>query len=132
MNFTRTVLLIVGLIAPALAQSLPNLPLTRLGYTVRKRTVNPQGDMKNKIDALDSQLAEATRRGNLGEVRRLLAKGMVLLAGNEWTDALDYEHSLTLRAERAFVDTSHPYTVRIEQIYAPTLALDHAVTAHAS
>jgi hypothetical protein len=74
--------------------------------------------MKIRIDALDAQLAEATRRGNLGEVRRLLAKGMVLLAGNEWTDALDYEHSLTLRAERAFVDTSHPYTVRIEQIYA--------------
>jgi predicted esterase len=127
-----TAVLVVGLIAPALPQSLPNLALTRLSYTVRKRTVNPQGDMKIRIDALDAQLAEATRRGNLGEVRRLLAKGMVLLAGNEWTDALDYEHSLTLRAERAFVDTSHPYTVRIEQIYAPTLALDHAVTAHAS
>ena len=53
--------------------------------------------MKIRIDALDAQLTEATRRGNLGEVRRLLAKGMVLLAGNEWTDALDYEHSLALR-----------------------------------
>jgi predicted esterase len=125
-------LLFAGLVAPALPQSLPNLALTRLSYTVRKRTVNPQGDMKNKIDALDAQLAEATRRGNLGEVRRLLAKGMVLLAGNEWTDALDFEHSLALRADRAFVDTSHPYSVRIEQIYTPSLALDHALTARAS
>lgn len=88
--------------------------------------------MKIRIDALDAQLTEATRRGNLGEVRRLLAKGMVLLAGNEWTDALDYEHSLALRSDQAFVDTAHPYTVRIEQIYSPTLALDHALTAHAS
>ncbi len=88
--------------------------------------------MKNKIDALDSQLNEATRRGNLGEVRRLLAKGMVLLAGNEWTDALDFEHSLALRADRAFVDTAHPFTVRIEQIYSPSLVLDHPLTAHAS
>jgi predicted esterase len=126
------VILFTGLMAPALPQSLPNLALTRLSYTVRKRTVNPQGDMKIKIDALDTQLAEATRSGNLGEVRRLLAKGMVLLAGNEWTDALDYEHSLTLRADRAFVDTAHPFTVRVEQIYAPSLVLDHAVTAHAS
>src|SRR5271169_911419 len=111
-------------LSPVFSQSLPNLPLTRLGYTVRKRTVNPQGELKAKIDALDKELADATRLGNIGEVRRLLAKGMTLLSGNEWTDALDYEHSLTLRAERAFVDTSHPYTVRIEQIYAPTLALD--------
>src|ERR1700722_18001711 len=106
----RIAIVLAGLIAPALTQSLPNLPLTRLGYTVRKRTVNPQGDMKNRIDALDAQLNEETRRGNLGEVRRLLAKGMVLLAGNEWTDALDFKHSLTLRADRAFVDTSHPFT----------------------
>ena len=40
----------------------PESPAHRLGYTVRKRTVNPQGDMKNKIDALDAQLTEATRR----------------------------------------------------------------------
>ncbi len=57
---------------------------------------------------------------------------MVVLAGNEWTDALDFEHSLTLRADRAFVDTAHPYTVRIEQIYTSTLALDHSLTARAS
>jgi predicted esterase len=135
MNLTRPFLVAVlfaGLIPPALPQSLPNLPLTRLGYTVRKRTVNPQGDMKNRIDALDAQLAEAAKLGNVGEVRRLIAKGMVILAGNEWTDALDYEHSVVLRADQAFVDTSHPYAVRIEQIYAPTLALEDTLTAHVS
>ena len=129
--FLATVLF-AGLISPAIPQSLPNLPLTRLAYTVRKRTVNPQGEMKTKIDALDAQLAEAARRGGVGEVRRLLAKGMVILAGNEWTDALDYEHSLALRSEHAFVDTARPYTVRVEQIYTPTLALDHSLSAHVS
>ena len=129
--FLATVLF-AGLISPAIPQSLPNLPLTRLAYTVRKRTVNPQGEMKTKIDALDAQLAEAARRGGVGEVRRLLAKGMVILAGNEWTDALDYEHSLALRSEHAFVDTTRPYTVRVEQIYTPTLALDHSLSAHVS
>ena len=53
--------------APASPQSLPNLPLTRLGYTVKKRTVNPQGELKDKIDAVDRELAEATKQGNVGQ-----------------------------------------------------------------
>jgi len=124
--------LFAATLSPVFSQSLPNLPLTRLGYTVRKRTVNPQGELKVKIDALDKELADATRLGNIGEVRRLLAKGMTLLSGNEWTDALDYEHSLALRADEAFVDTSKPYTVHLEQIYAPSIALDHSLTARVS
>ena len=70
--------------------------------------------------------------GTCGEVRRLLAKGMVLLAGNEWTDALDFEHSLTLRADRAFVDTSHPFTVRISRSTRQRWHWTHSLTAHAS
>jgi hypothetical protein len=108
---------------PAVSQSLPNLPLTRLAYTVRKRVVNPTGDLKTKIDAIDAQLAEATKDGRTGEIRRLLAKGMTLMAGNEWTDALDYKNSLALRSDQVVVDSSKPYEVRMEQIYSPTLVL---------
>src|SRR5579862_5136956 len=118
MTLRRLLLLAALLLPPAIPQSLPNLPLARLGYTVKKRTTNPQGELKAKIDANDRELAEATRLGNIGEVRRLLAKGMGLLSGTAWTDALDYEHSLALRSDRAFVDTSKPYIVRLEQIYA--------------
>jgi predicted esterase len=124
--------LFAATLSPVFSQSLPNLPLTRLGYTVRKRTVNPQGELKAKIDALDKELAEASRLGNIGEVRRLLAKGMTLLSEKEWTDAIDYEHSLALRADQAFVDTSKAYTVHLEQIYAPSIALDHSLTARVS
>jgi len=128
----RSSLLLAALLVPAFSQSLPNLPLARLGYTVRKRTANPQGELKTKIDAIDRELAEATRLGNIGEVRRLLAKGVTLLSGAEWTDALDYEHSLVLRADQAFVDTSKPYTVHLEQIYAPSIALEHPLSARVS
>ncbi|HEV2689140.1 MAG TPA: PHB depolymerase family esterase, partial [Bryobacteraceae bacterium] len=116
--------------APVLPQSLPNLPLTRLGYTVRKRTVNPQGELKEKIDAVDRELAEATKQGKIGEVRRLIAKGQALLNGTAWTDALDYSNSLVVRSDRIFVDTAKPYTARLEQIYSPSIDLQHAVTAH--
>lgn len=122
----------VLLAAPVFAQSLPNLALANLGYTVRKRTVNPQGELKAKIDDVDREMAEARRVGRIGDVRRLIAKGQTLLAGNPWTDELDFANSITLRTERIFVDTQKPYAVRLEQIYASTLAVDHSLTAHVS
>ena len=118
-------------ITPAFPQ-LPNLALTRLGYTVRKRTVNPQGELKEKIDAIDRQLGEATRLGRTSEVRHLIAKGLALLNGAAWTDALDFSNSLVLRSDRVFVDSSKPYTVRLEQIYSPSIELRGPLTAHVS
>jgi predicted esterase len=134
-RFAKTAIalsLAMAVAAPAFPQSLPNLALANLNYTVRKRTVNPQGELKEKIDQNDREMAEARRVGRMGDVRRLLAKGQVLLAGNAWTDELDFANSITLRTERVFVDTQKPYAVRIEQIYSSTLAVDHSLTAHAS
>jgi len=132
-RFFLAAAVLLGLsVAPAVAQSLPNLALTRLAYTVRKRVVNPQGDLKTKIDANDAALTEATRLGRIGEIRRLLAKGMTLMAGNEWTDALDYKNSLALRSDEVIADSGKPYEVRLEQIYSSSLALDRDLTAHFS
>jgi poly(3-hydroxybutyrate) depolymerase len=132
-RYFLSAIVLLGLMPmPAMSQSLPNLALTRLSYTVRKRVVNPTGDLKTKIDAIDAQLAVATRLGEIGEIRRLLAEGMTLMAGNEWTDALDYKSSLALRSDEVIVDSTKPYEVRLEQIYRPTLALDHDLTAHFS
>ncbi len=115
--------------ATVFPQALPNLALARLGYTVRKRVVNPQGELKQKIDANDQALAEATQKGQIGEVRRLIAKGLTLLNGNDWTDALDFSNSLALRSDHTFVDSSRPYTVRIEQIYSPAIDLKGSLHA---
>jgi len=132
MRSTRLLListLIFSAAPVALPQALPNLALVRLNYTVRKRTTNPQGELKAKIDANDAALNEATRLGQMGEVRRLLAKGQTLLAGGEWTPELDFGNSVVLRADHVVVDTSHRYILRIEQIYSPAISLDHALTA---
>jgi poly(3-hydroxybutyrate) depolymerase len=116
----------------ALPQSLPNLALTRLNYTVTKRRVNPQGNLKQKIDAVDKDLAEATRLGQSAEVRRLIAKGLILMAGKDWTDTLDYAGALVLRADHLFVDSAKPATVRLEQIYSPMLQIDGPLSARLS
>src|SRR3954470_24636407 len=106
---------------PAGAQALTSLASVRVGYTSRKNTVKPQGELKAQIDALDAQIADATRLGKTGELRRLFAKGLALLNGTPWTDALDYSRSLVLRTTCVIVDSSKPYNVRLEQIYASTL-----------
>jgi poly(3-hydroxybutyrate) depolymerase len=117
--------------ATALAQALTSLSSVRVGYTTRKNTVKPQGELKAQIDALDAQIAEATRLGKTGELRRLFAKGMALLSnGDPWTEAYEYSRSLVLRSPRVVVDSSKPYEVRLEQIYAPSLALQNTLTAH--
>jgi poly(3-hydroxybutyrate) depolymerase len=127
------ILLIVSLCAlvpaAAMPQALTSLASVRVGYITRKNTVKPQGDLKAQIDALDAQIAEASRLGRNGELRRLYAKGITLLSGRPWTDAADYSGSLVLRASRVIVDSSAPYTVRLEQIYAPAIELQRTVTA---
>lgn len=118
--------------ATALPQALTSLASVRVGYVTRKNTVKPQGELKAQIDALDAQIAEASRLGRNGELRRLYAKGIALLAGRPWTDAADFSSSLVLRTPRVVVDSTKPYTVRLEQLFAPVMALEHPVSARAA
>ena len=109
--------------APAFPQALTSLASVRVGYNTRKNTVKPQGELKAQIDALDQQIADATRLGHTGELRRLFAKGLTLLAGREWTDAADYNASLVIRTDRVVADSTRPYNARLEQLYQPAIAL---------
>src|SRR6266508_692871 len=115
--------------AAAWSQALTSLASVRVGYTTRKNTVKPQGELKAQIDALDAEIADAARLGRNGEVRRLYAKGITLLNGRAWTDALDYSTSLVLRTDRVVADSSRPYSVRLEQIYMPSISLERPLTA---
>ena len=118
--------------ADAGAQALTSLASVRVGYTTRKNSVKPQGEMKAQIDALDAQIADASRLGKTGELRRLFAKGIALLNGQPWTPEAEYGRSLTLRTDRVVADSSKPYAARIEQIFAASLELPRPVSAHVS
>ncbi|MFH1573763.1 MAG: PHB depolymerase family esterase, partial [Acidobacteriota bacterium] len=89
-------------------------------------------ELKARIDALERELTEASRLGRTGEVRRLLAKGMALLSGREWDRTIEFSGSLILRAEEVYVDSSRPWTVRLEQIYQPRVELGSPLSARAS
>lgn len=114
------------------AQALPNLSSLRVRYNTRKATVKPEGELKIKIDEIDKAIAEASRLGRLGEVRRLYAKGTTLLAGREWDDAAEFNAALAIRTDRVLVDSSQPYRVRLEQIFAPAIELNRSLVATAS
>src|SRR6266850_6395422 len=124
------VALVFVLPATAWPQALTNLSSLRAGYTTRKNTVKPQGELKAQIDALDAQIAEAARLGRNGELRRLYAKGVSLLNDRPWTDAVEYAHSIVLRTDRVVADSTKPYVVRLEQIFTPSINLDRPLTAH--
>ena len=117
--------------ASAGAQALTSLQSVSVQYNTRKATVRPEGELKAKIDEIDQQIAAARRLGQNAELRRLMAKGMTLLNGREWTDALDYTTSLTIRTEHVVADSGKPLTVRLEQLYSPAIELDRALSAHA-
>jgi hypothetical protein len=121
-------------LVPALAgaQALTSLQSLRVGYNSRKATVRPEGELKVQIDAVDRELAEATRVGKTGEIRRLLAKGTALLAGRPWTDAADYAGSLVIRSDKVVIDSTRPYVMRLEQIYSPSIQLERSLTARVS
>jgi poly(3-hydroxybutyrate) depolymerase len=116
--------------AAAFPQALTSLASVRVGYSTRKNTVKPQGELKAQIDALDAQIADATRLGRSGELRRLFAKGMALLNNMPWNDAVEYSASLVLRTNTVVADSSKPYAVRLEQIYTPSIALERPGSAH--
>jgi poly(3-hydroxybutyrate) depolymerase len=128
------VLAALALLLPATAapQALTSLSSVRVRYNTQKATVRPEGALKAQIDELDRQIAEASRLGHTGELRRLYAKGTTLLGGREWTDALDFASSLVIRSDRVVVDSMRPYAVRLEQIYTPAIQLDRSLTARAT
>lgn len=127
----RCLALVLSLLVPGVAvgQALPNLSLLRVRYNTAKVNAKPAGELKAELDAVDAALAEATRLGRTGEMRRLIARGMTLIDGRAWTPEEDYRHSLVLRAERVFADPARPLTVRLEQIYGPAIEFGTAPMA---
>ena len=107
----------------AYAQALPNINSLSVRYNSLKTAAKAEGELKAQLDDVDKAIADARRTGNMGEVRRQIAKGLALLDKEAWTPQLDYRNSLVLRSERTVIDSSAPYAMRIEQIYRPSIEL---------
>jgi len=130
----KPLILLIGLlvywpVGLVYAQALPNISSLQVSYSAMKTAAKAEGELKAQLDDVDKAISEARRSGNIGEVRRQLAKGFTLLNKEVWTPQLDYRSSLALRSERTVVDSSAPYAMRLEQIYRPAIDLTPALTA---
>jgi len=130
-TISRAFLLAALLAEAASAQALTSITSLFVTYSTRKVMVKPAGDLKASIDSVDRELAAANRIGKMSEVRRQLAKGLSLLANRPWTDVADFTGSLLLRTDRQVVESQRPYTVRLEQLYAPSIEFTKPLSAHA-
>ena len=129
-RLASVVALVVLAASVAGAQAPPSLMLSRVAYATRKNTAKLEGELKTQIEAIDREVAEASRLGRTGELRRLFTKGLSLLAGNGWSAEQEFAASLVLRTDRVYVDPSRPWVVRLEQIYLPATELKGTLSAH--
>jgi predicted esterase len=119
-----------ALAAPALrAQASTSLVSLGVSHSSLKNAAKPSGELKGQIDSLDALIAVAGRAGRTSELRRLYAQAGSLLRKRPWTPEAEYAASLVLRTDRQVVDPSRAWVVRLEQIFAPSIALDRALMA---
>ena len=116
------------------AQALPNINSLSVRYNSMKTAEKATGELKAQLDDVDKAIADARRTGNIGEMRRQIAKGMTLLNKDAWTPQLDYRASLALRSDRTVrkprILLPGPRRVRSrERILASSLRVSSAATA---
>jgi poly(3-hydroxybutyrate) depolymerase len=104
-------------------QARDTVAIMRTRYNTAKNNAKPQGELKQKLDAIDQQLARAVRLGRTGEIRRLFAQGTALASGREWTPESEFSSSLVLRTEHVFISPEKPVGLRLEQIFTPSIEL---------
>ena len=122
----RALLLAITLLVSASsvsAQARDTVAIMRTRYNTAKNNAKAQGDLKQKLDTIDQQLARAMGLGRTGEMRRLYTQGTALAQGREWTPETEFSSSLVLRTDRVFVSPEKPLSLRLEQIYTPSVEL---------
>lgn len=130
--FCVATLLMVSPVTGVRAQAPTGILSLSVRHGTLKNTAKPTGELKARVDSLDALIGAATRLGRTAEVRRLYAQAATLLAKREWSPELEYAASLVLRTDRQVVDPARRWTVRLEQIYQPSIALNGSLRARAS
>ncbi len=125
-------LMIMPPLGSADAQASTGVLSLSVRHATLKNTARPTGELKAQIDSLDVLIGAANRLGRTSELRRLYAQAGTLLARRNWTPEAEYAASLVLRTDRQVVDPARRWTVRVEQIYLPSIALNRALSARAT
>jgi len=122
----------VTIVPCASAQAPVGLLSLSVRHTTLKNTARPTGELKALVDSLDVQIAAAAKFGRTAEIRRLYAQAATVMARRPWTPEAEFASSLVARTDRQVVDPARRWSMRVEQIYAPTIQLDRPLVARAT
>ncbi len=134
LNVTRSLGLLAALcasVAPtrAYAQAQTGILSLSVTHSTLKNTAKPTGELKAQVDSLDVLIASASKFGRTSELRRLYAHSIALLQKRAWTPEAEFASALLVRSDRLIVDPARPWTVRLEQSFSPSIALERPLTA---
>jgi len=130
--FLRSALVIailVGGVAPALAQDAAQVLRLSVGYGTMKNTpavmakLNPEA--KAEVDRLEKLARAANTDGKYGEALKHLYHAMALMRGNEWTPARALGTAVTLKLDRQMLDPGDTVSLKVGQIFS----LDEKLTS---
>ncbi len=132
----RTLMAVALAAVTAAPRAAAQAPVGLLSLSVRhstlKNTARPSGELKALVDSLDAQIAAAAKLGRTSEIRRLYAHAATVLARRPWTPEAEFASSLVGRTDRQVADPARRWSMRVEQIYAPTIPLDRPLVARAT
>ncbi len=112
----------------AFAEALPTISMLNLMYNGAKGRASEDKVLADKLADVDARLREGYLSGRTGEVRRQLARGLSIAYGRDWSDEQDFNASLVVRTDQAYVDPDRGTMVRLEQIFPSSLIRNKPVS----
>lgn len=124
-----TSLLVAAAPARMHAQAQTGILSLSVTNTTLRNTAKPTGEVKAQLDSLDVLIASASKYGRTSELRRLYAHSIALLQKRPWTPEAEFASSMVVRSDRLIVDPARQWTMRLEQSFSPSIALERPLTA---
>lgn len=115
--------------ARARAQAQTGILSLSVTNTTLKNQVKPTGELRAQLDSLDALIASASKFGRTSELRRLYAHSNALLQKRAWTPEAEFASALLVRSDRLIVDPARQWSMRLEQSFSPSIALERPLTA---
>jgi predicted esterase len=118
-RFYLPLLLFSALLAQAQDASL--VLRTSVGYRTQRNSLQLSDAQKQEADRLMREAEQANGAGKYGEAMRLMAHGMAVMQGKEWTPAAEFSAAARVKLDHAMLEPGKHATLTVSTIFAPQL-----------
>jgi predicted esterase len=125
--------ILMGCLAPAVAQDAAQVLRVSVGYGTLKNTPAVMAKLTPEIRAEVDQLEKLARAANTearyGDALKHLYHAMALMRGNEWTPARALGTAVTLKLDRQILDPGETVSLKVGQLFSLDEKLTSKLTA---